>query len=138
MRMTIQRASLILVTLTTLLFAANIAWGQGHIQRLRSPATVKGFIGGESHDSYVVRAREGQIMSVQIYWRREHKKELGDNQAEFFVSELPDFGGDGQVKFGKASDKGKRWSGKIPKRGNYYIYVTAHPAAHYTRRVTVR
>jgi len=136
--MTLQRAPLFLVALATLLLAANTAWGQGRIQRLRSPATVRGFIGGESHDSYVIRARQGQIMTVQISWRHAHDNELGDNRAEFFVSELPNFDGDGQVKFGKESDKGKRWSGKIPKTGNYYIYVNAHPTAHYTLRVTVR
>jgi len=87
---------------------------------------------------YVIRARQDQIMTVQINWRREHDDELGDNHAEFFVSELPNFNGDGLVKFGKESDKGKRWSGKIPKTGNYYIYVNAYPTAHYTLRVTVR
>jgi hypothetical protein len=136
--MTLQRASLFLVALATLLLAANTAWGQGRIQRLRSPATVRGFIGGESHDSYVIRAREGQSMTVQISWRQAHDNELGDNHAEFFVSDLPNFDGGGQVKFGKESDKGKRWSGKIPKTGNYYIYVNAHPTAHYTLRVRVR
>jgi hypothetical protein len=135
--MTRKKASLFLVALSTVLLAANIAQGQGKIQRLRSPATVKGFIGGESHDSYVIRARQGQILTVQISWRPERHKEMGDNRAEFSISESPDFNG-GQVTFGKESDKGKRWSGKIPKTGNYYIYVTAHPTAHYTLRVTAR
>ena len=137
MRMTLQRTSLLLVPLATLLLAANLAGGQECTQRLRSPAIVRGFIGGESHDSYVIRARKGQIMTVQISWRHEHN-ELGDNHAEFFVGELPDFDGDGRVKFGKESNEGKRWSGKIPKTGSYYVYVTAHPTAHYTLRVTVK
>lgn len=138
MRIIRQSASLAFVAFATLLLAANIASGQGHTRRLRSPATVRGFIGGESHDTYVIRAREGQIMTVQISWRRDHHNESGDNRAEFFVSELPNFDGDGQVKFGKEADQGKQWSGKIPKTGNYYIYVTAHPTAHYTLGVTVR
>ena len=138
MPMTLKRAFLFLLVPTTLLFATNIAWGQGRLQRLRSPATVKGFIVGESHDSYVIRARQGQIMTLQISWRTEHRKDLGDNRAGFFVSESPNFDGVGQDKFGEESDNGKRWSGKIPKTGNYYIYVTAHPTAHYTLRVTVR
>ena len=128
---------LCLVALATLLLAADTASGQEHMRRLRSPATVKGFIGGESHNSYVVRARQGQILTVQINWRREHD-ESGDNRAEFLVSESPSFDGDGQVKFGNESNEGKRWSGRVPKTGNYYIYVTAHPTAHYTLRVTVR
>ena len=138
MRMTRQRASLLLIPLTTLLLAAGIAWAQEYTQRLRSPAAVRGLIGGESHDSYVIRARKGQTMTVQISWRREHDNELGANHAEFFVGELPNFDGNGQVKFGKESNNGKRWSGKIPKTGNYYIYVMAHPTAHYTLRVTVK
>ena len=138
MRMTLQRTSLLLVPLATLLLAADITRGQEYTQRLRSPATVRGFIGGESHDSYVVRARKGQIMTVQLSWRREHDNALGDNRAEFFVGELPNFDGDGRVKFGKESDKGKRWSGKIPKAGDYYIYVNAYPTAHYTLRITVK
>jgi hypothetical protein len=138
MRRTLQRAALLLVALATLLLAATLAWGQEHMRRLRSPATVRGFIGGESHDSYVIHARADQIMTAQISWRPEHDKGLGDNRAEFFVSESPDFDSDGQVKFGKESDKGKRWSGKIPETGNYYIYVNAHPTAHYTLRITVR
>jgi len=136
--MTLQRASWLLVALATLSLAPNLALGQEHRRRLQSPATVRGLVGGESHDSYVIRARQGQIMTVQISWRREHDTDLGDNRAEFFVSESPDFNGDGPVKFGKESDQGKRWSGKIPKTGNYYIYVNAHPTAHYTLRVTVR
>jgi hypothetical protein len=129
---------LCLVALATLLLAADTASGQEHSRRLRSPATVKGFIGGESHDSYVVRARQGQTLTVQINWRREHDNETGDNRAEFLVSESPRFDGDGPVNFGNESNEGKRWSGRVPKTGNYYIYVTAHPTAHYTLRVTVR
>jgi len=138
MRMTLQKASLLIVALATLLLAATITWGQEYTQRLRSPATVRSFIGGESHDSYLIRARKGQTMTVRISWQREHDNELGDNHAEFFVGELPNFGGDGRVEFGKESFKGKRWNGKIPKTGNYYIYVMAHPTAHYTLKVTVK
>jgi hypothetical protein len=137
MRMTLRRAFLLLVALGTLLLAANIARGQEYTRRLQSPATVRGFIGGESHDSYVIRARRGEIMAVRISWRRE-RDELGDNHAEFFVGELPNFDGDGRVKFGQEYNKGQRWRGRVPKTGDYYIYVMAHPTAHYTLRVTVR
>src|SRR5215468_8697971 len=64
-----------------------------YVKRLRTPATVKGLIGGESHNSYVIHAREGQVMTVQISWRPAHDQALGDNRAEFFVSESPDFNG---------------------------------------------
>ncbi len=141
MRMTLQRASLHIVALATLLFAADIARAQDDAQKLRIPATVRGVIGGESHDSYVVRARAGQIMTVQISWRREHDEEWvdinGNNFAQFWIGELSDYGAD-PVEFGKESNKGKRWSGKIPRTGNYYIYVTGFPIARYTLRVTVK
>jgi len=97
--------------------SVNIACAQDDTtpkKRLRSPVTVRGFIGGESHDSYVIRVRKGQILSVRISWRR-----ADDNHAQFIVNESPNFGA--QIEFGKESDKGKRGSGKIPKSENYYI-----------------
>ncbi|HKO43721.1 MAG TPA: hypothetical protein VJU84_10535 [Pyrinomonadaceae bacterium] len=142
-RIVLQRTVLLLVAFTSLLFAANMAQAQDqhppeYVERLRGPAaTVRGGIGGESHDSYVIRARKGQIMTVRLSWRRE-RSELGENHAQFYVAELPEFSGDSAVKFGKESDNGNRWSGKIPKTGDYYIYVMAHPIADYTLRVTVR
>jgi hypothetical protein len=138
MRIPLQRAFLLLVGLAALLLTTNIVWAQQeYAERLRSPATVRGFIGGESHDSYVIRARKGQVMTVRISWIHEHSV-MGDNFAEFWVGELPDFDGDGEVKFGRKSNKGRRWSGKIPRTGNYYIYVVAHPTARFTLRVTVK
>ncbi len=35
-------------------------------RRLRNHAIARGFIGGESHDSYVIRVRRGQTMTVQL------------------------------------------------------------------------
>jgi hypothetical protein len=134
----VQRAGLFLVVPAILLLAANIVWGQEYTTRLKSPAIVRSVIGGESHDSYVIRARKGQVMTVKISWRREHDQDMRNNHAEFWVGELPNFDGDGLVKFGNESNDGKRWSGKIPKTADYYIYVTAHPIAHYTIRVTVK
>jgi len=138
MRITLQRFFSLLLPLTTLLFVANVAQSQEQVKRLRGTSTVRGFIGGESHDSYVVRVRKGQTMSVQISWQPESNSELGDNHAEFYVGELPNFDGDGHVKFGQETDNGKSWSGKVPRTGDYYIYVMAHPTAHYTLRITVR
>jgi hypothetical protein len=51
---------------------------------------------------------------------------------------MPGFFGVELVKFGKAPDDGKRWTGKIPKTGNYYIYVTAHPDARYILKVSLK
>ena len=138
MGLKLKKAFVLVGSLSIFLFAANIVHGQDHTRRLHSPAKVKGFVGGESHDSYVIHARKGQVMTVEIAWARVHDKDNGDNRAEFFVGTLPNFDGDGQVKFGHESNNGKRWSGKIPKTGNYYIYVMAHPTAHYTLKVTTK
>src|SRR5262245_40251348 len=89
MRMKFPRISLVLATFTVLLLIVNVAWAQEDTapkKRLRSPATVKGLIGGESHDSYVIRVRKGQVMTVQISWERED-----DNHASFTVSEASNF-----------------------------------------------
>ena len=137
MRTNIPKAFLFFLALITAFANPSLAREQEYVERLHSPATVRGFIGGESHDTYVIRARKGQIMTVRISWRREHLNP-GTNHAEFYVGEAPDFDGDRYVKFGKESDKGRRWSGRIPVTKDYYIYVMAHPTAHYTLRVTVK
>jgi len=119
-----------------LLFCAGQALAQKDStpkKRLTSPAVVKGVVGGEAHQSYVIRANKGQTMTVQISWRSKD-----DNRAEFTVSKSASFFDGTGVKFGKESDNGKSWRGKIPKTGNYYIYVVANPSANYTLKVTVK
>lgn len=54
-------------------------------RRLRSTAPVRGFIGGESHDSYVVRAHKGSVLTVRLSWQSE-----SGNRASLAVSESPD------------------------------------------------
>ena len=102
-------------------------------RRLRSLAPVRGFIGGESHDGYVVRARKGQVLTVRLSWRRE-----GDNRASFTVSESPDYYAGELAKFGSEYTDGQRWAGRVPRTGDYYVYVVAHPSAHYTLKVSIR
>ena len=102
-------------------------------KRIRSPAVIRGFIGGESHDAYVIRAAKGKTMTVQLSWRAE-----GENRAEFHVSDMPNFFEASPVTFGKEFDNGKRWTGKIPRTANYYIYVVAHPQARYVLKVILR
>lgn len=99
-------------------------------KRLTSSATVTGYIGGEAHDSYVIRAQKGRTMTVNISWRRRD-----NNRAEFSVSRSANFYSSSPVNFGTESNGGKRWRGKIPKTGDYYIYVVAHPTAKYTLTV---
>jgi hypothetical protein len=122
----------IIVAVGTISFAAFFTCAQDHALELRSPESVRGFVGGESHDSYAIRVSKGQTLTVQISWLHE-----SDNQADFSVSESADFSG-GIVGFGEKSNNGKSWNGKISKAGIYYIYVTAHPTAHYVLRVTAK
>jgi hypothetical protein len=131
-----RKLLLLLGMLTAVLLSADVSSAQPRPtppKRLRSPAVVRGFIGGESHDAYVIRAAKGKTMTVEISWRDE-----GGNRADFEVSDMPGFFGVELVKFGKESDDGKRWTGKIPKTGNYYIYVTAHPDARYILKVRLK
>jgi hypothetical protein len=133
--MAFQRRFLIL-SFAACLLAADSVRAEEHTKKLRGPATVKGFIGGESHDSYAIHARKGQMLTVRISWQPEHD-DMGDNHAEFFVSDSPAFRGEG-VKFGNESEGGRSWSGKIPRSGNYYIYVMGHPTAHYALKITTQ
>lgn len=136
MRTNIRRILTLAGVLTTALLVAEVIQAQPPeppATRLRNPAVVRSVIGGESHDSYVIRAAKGKTMTVVISWRRE-----GDNNAEFKVSDMPGFYEAEPVSFGEESKDGKRWTGKIPKTANYYIYVVAHPIAHYTLRVTIK
>ena len=121
-----------IVVVATFYSAAPLANAQGRNVELRSPQSVRGFIGGESHDSYAIRARKGQELTVHISWQR-----VGSNEADFSVSESADFNGD-NVGFGTKSDGGKSWSGRILKTKIYYVYVTAHPTAHYVLMVSTQ
>ena len=100
-------------------------------RRLRSSVSVNGFIGGESHEGYVIHAAKGQIMTVEISWQKE-----GDNRAEFSISRSSNFFESEPVNFGKLSEDQKIWTGEIPTTGDYHIYVVAHPTAHYKLKVT--
>src|SRR5215467_3082190 len=132
----LRRLSIFGALIALLLGGASTA--REHTQVVRSPVTVKGFIGGESHDTYVIHAVAAQTMTVSISWKPEHDPDTGDNHAEFWVEPLDDFNGDRAVKFGQESKDGKSWSAAIPKTGDYYIDVMAHPTAHYTLKVRVK
>ncbi len=136
MKIKINSAVSALILVVIVLFAANLTSAQKDTtrkKRLKSPAVVKGEIGGEAHDSYVIRARKGQTMTVRISWRRKD-----NNRAEFSISRSANFFEGETVKFGKESNRGKTWRGKIPRTGDYYIYVVAHPTAYYTISVTLQ
>ena len=132
----LARSLFIFAAAILLFFSASVARAQDDPVpkvRLSNPATKRGSIGGESHDSYVIKARRGQQMTVRISWRQE-----GDNQAGFSISRSANFFSAEQVGFGSESAEGKQWTGRIPETGNYYIYVTAHPVAQYVLRVRLK
>lgn len=136
MKRELHRSMLWLAAIAILGVAAHSTYAQEDNvpkKRLYSPAVTRGEIGGEGHASYVIRARKGQLLTVRISWRRE-----GDNKAGFTITKAASFFEGESVKFGKESDGGKKFVGRVPSTGNYYIYVTAHPSARYTLRVTVR
>ena len=102
-------------------------------KRLKNPATVKGFIGGEARDGYVIRVRKNQTLTVQISW-----KEEDDRAAAFVISKSADFFAGDVLEGGTETYSGKNRTVKITATGDYYIYVTAHPTANYTLKVSVK
>ena len=99
-------------------------------KRVQAPATIRGLVGGESNDTYVVHVRKGRQLTVEISWKKED-----DNTASFSVT---DSRNGGTISFGKESDGGRKWSGKVPKTGDYFIEVVAHPSAHYVLKVAAK
>ena len=66
---TLTRVVLSFSAVVILLLTTGIASAQTDStpkKRLKSPAAVKGFVGGEAHDSYVIRDRKNQNLRVQI------------------------------------------------------------------------
>lgn len=101
-------------------------------KRLKSGVAVKSTIGGESHDSYVISVKKGQILKVKISWKGNLRR-----NAEFFVSKSPDFFAGKPIR-GRETSDGKNWQYKIRESGDYYIYVTAYPTADYILTATVK
>ena len=131
-------ANTVFALIVTIIFLGAVGSASAQTDRtpkkkLTSPATVRGFVGGEGHDSYVIRARKGQTLKVNISWRRKD-----NNRAEFTVSRSANFYGGSSVNFGVESMNGKRWRGKVSRTGNYYIYVVANPTANYTLKVDLK
>jgi hypothetical protein len=88
-------------------------------------------VGGESHDSYRLKARKGERLLVRIAWRHE-----GDNRAEVTISASGAFETAEPLSRGEWAANGTEWRGTIVTTGTVYIYVVAHPSAHYT--LTIR
>jgi hypothetical protein len=98
---------------------------------VKVPSSVRGFVGGESHDTYRIDVQQGERLVVRIAWRAE-----GGNRAEATVSTSATFEGAEPLPGGRWSADGREWEGTIEQTGMIYVYVVAHPSAHYT--LTVR
>jgi hypothetical protein len=108
-------------------------------QKLRSGVWFKGEVGGEAHQGYVIRARKGQTITVEI----SRRVPTGGN-FNLTVSRSANFFNAEGVKFGKETSSKRRlvWTGKARASGNYYFYLTGHnpndPSIGYAMRVTVK
>ncbi|HYW71652.1 MAG TPA: hypothetical protein VE961_11495 [Pyrinomonadaceae bacterium] len=129
MQLTITRA-VKLILITAILASSVMAQAQPKPTRVRAPVTVRGLVGGEAGDIYVVQLRKNRLVTMELSWRQEE-----DNTASFGVSASPSLD---PVNFGKESDGGRKWVGRIPKTGDYFVEVMAHPAAHYTLKISIK
>lgn len=131
-RVTSRLSSVTMLTIALLAVAGSVSAQADRTSKKRivSPASVSGYVGGEAHDSYVIRAQKGRTLTVNISWRRRD-----GNRAEFSVSRSANFYSSSPVNFGTESYNGKQWRGKIPRTGDYYVYVVAQPTAKYNLRV---
>ena len=88
---------------------------------------VRGSVGGEATDYYLVRARAGQKLVVQAISRLKNTQ-VSVSQAEGDIS-LADERDCDQTRF----------EGRVPRTGDYLIRVNVHPCGEdYTLTVTVR
>jgi len=129
MRFTIIQ-SLRVALVLGLLTASAFAQPMPKPKRLHAPATIRGLVGGEANDTYVVHVRKGRQLTVEISWKKED-----DNKASFGMGASKDLE---PLSFGKESNGGRKWVGKVPKTGDYFIEVVAHPRAHYVLKVRVK
>ena len=129
MRLTVIN-SLRLMLLLAVLATSAVAQPRTKPKRVHAPATIRGLVGGEANDTYVVRIARGRQLTVEISWKKED-----DNTASFSLTDSRD---GRAVSFGKESDGGRKWTGKVPNTGDYFIEVVAHPSAHYVLKVKIK
>ena len=129
MRLTVIH-SLRLMLLLAVLATSVFAQPRTKAKRVQDPTTIRGLVGGEANDTYVLHVRQGRQITVEISWKKED-----DNTASFSVTDSRD---GGTISFGKESDGGRKWVGRVPKTGDYFIEVVAHPSAHYVLKIKLK
>jgi len=101
-----------------------------HARALQVPSSVRGFVGGESHDAYRFHGARGEHVGIRLASLR-----ASAEGAEMIVSDSPTFGDAEPALGGTLSEDGAAWDGTLRRSGWLYIYVVAHPSAHY--RLTI-
>jgi hypothetical protein len=112
-----------------LLATSALAQPMAKPKRMHAPATIRDMVGGEANVTYVLHVRKGQTLTVEISWKKED-----DNTASFSMGMNKDLE---PVTFGKESNGGRKWVGKVPRTRDYYIEVVAHPRADYVLKVRI-
>ncbi len=127
-----MRLTQLFLALAAIIILATSALAQplSKPKRVHAPVTIRGLVGGEASDTYVIQVRKGKVFTVEISWKKED-----DNTAHFSVTDSRD---SGTISFGKESHGGRKWTGKVPRTRDYFIEVVAHPSAHYILKVKVR
>jgi hypothetical protein len=97
--------------------------GVGHL-------SVRSKVGGEQHDAYMLELEAGRTVRIALSAR--------GGKASFSVCNSDNYSDAEPVGFGKRSPDGKSWTGEIPVRKVYYVYVTAYPEARYTLSLWVK
>jgi hypothetical protein len=96
--------------------------------RGRNTVIIKGLVGGEWIDYYLIYAKAGRRLVVRSTSPRKLTRvEVLDVDGQGGLQDLPD-----------RSDH-TRWEGTVPRTGDYLISVTVYPGGeYYTLRVTAR
>lgn len=109
---------------------AGLLTQEDEVRELKLPGRIHGFIGGESHDTYRIAVAKGERLIIRFAWRHDE-----GNRAEATVSARAAFEDAEPLASGAWSLNGEQWVGTIQETGPVYVYVVAHPSAHYTLSV---
>ena len=133
MKNTLRRVRITLIAISVAAVVAVPRSGFARTQEARAlkvPSTVHGLVGGESHDAYRLDVRKGEHLVVRLGWRAEK-----GTRAEATLSTSAAFENAEPLTGGKWSADGREWTGTVGETGTIYVYVVAHPSAHYTLRI---
>jgi hypothetical protein len=94
----------------------------------RNTVTVKGLVGGEWIDYYLIHAKAGRRLVVRA-----------TSPLKLTRVEVSDVDGQGGLQDPPDRSDHTRWESTVPRTGDYLISVTVYPGGeYYTLRVTAR